>query len=46
LAFGAPAHQQQVASFEGAGEVGDGRFVTTLATPDVGQQSLANAGWD
>lgn len=44
LAFGALAHQQQVAPLEGTGEVGDGRFVTTLATPDVGEQSLADVG--
>ena len=36
LAFGALAHQQQVASLEGAGEVGDSRFVAAMSAPDVG----------
>jgi hypothetical protein len=46
LAFGAHAHQQQVASLEGAGEVGDGRLVAAMSAPDVGQQALADVCWD
>ena len=45
-AFGALAHQQQVATLDGAAEIGDRGFVTALAAPDVGQQPLANVGRD
>jgi hypothetical protein len=44
VAFGAPAHQQQVATLDGAAEIGDRGFVTALAAPDVGQQPLADIG--
>lgn len=44
LAFGALAHQQQVASLGCVGEVGDGRCVAAMAAPDVGQQALADVG--
>ena len=46
LAFGTLAHQQQVASLEGAGEVGDGRFVAAMAAPGIGQQALADVDGD
>lgn len=45
-AFGALAHQQQVAALDGAAEMGDCGFVTALAAPDVGQQPLADVGRD
>jgi hypothetical protein len=45
-AFGALAHQQQVATLDGAAEIGDRGFVTALAAPDVGQQPLADICWD
>ena len=45
-AFGALAHQQQVAALDGAAEIGDRDFVTALAAPDVGQQPLADICWD
>lgn len=44
VAFGALAAQQQVASLESAGEVGNGRFVAAMATPDIRQQSLTDVG--
>jgi len=40
------AGQQQVATLDGAAEIGDRCFVTALAAPDVGQQPLANVGRD
>ena len=45
-AFGALAHQQQVATLDGAAEIGDCGLKAALATPDVGQQSLADVGRD
>ena len=46
VAFGALAHQQQVATLDGAAEIGDRCFVTAVAAPDVGQQPLADVGRD
>lgn len=45
-AFGALAHQQQVATLDGAAEIVDLGFVTAVAAPDVGQQPLADVGRD
>jgi hypothetical protein len=36
-AFGALAHQQQIATLDGAAEIGDCGFVMALVAPDVGQ---------
>ncbi len=46
VAFGALAHQQQVATLDGAAEIGDCGLKTAVAAPDVGQQPLANVGRD
>ncbi len=46
VAFGALAHQQEVATLDGAAEIGDRCFVTAVAAPDVGQQPLADVGRD
>ena len=46
VAFGALAHQQQVATLDGAAEIGDRGFVTALPAPDIGQQPLADIGRD
>ena len=46
VAFGALAHQQQIAAFDDAAEVGDRCFVAALPAPNVGQQALANGGGD
>src|SRR6218665_2860820 len=45
-AFSALAHQQQVATLDGAAEIGDRCFVTAVPIPDVGPQSLAGVGGD
>lgn len=46
VAFGALAHQQQVAALDSAAEVDDRSFMTALPAPDVGQQPLADIGRD
>ena len=42
MALGAFTHQQQVATLDGPGEIGDRDFVAALPAPDVGQQALAD----
>lgn len=39
-AFRAQAHQQQIARFDGPGEVRDGDLMTALPAPDIGQQAF------
>jgi hypothetical protein len=46
VAFGALAHQQQIAAFDDAAEVGDRCFVAELPESNIGQQALANGGGD
>lgn len=46
MAFGAFAHQQQIVDLDGATEIGDRRFVTAPCAPHVGQQPVADVGWD
>jgi hypothetical protein len=41
-AFGALARQQQIATLDGAAEMGDRGLKTALAAPGVGQQPLAD----
>ena len=36
------AYQQQVATLDGSGGIGDRHFVAALPAPDVGQQTLAD----
>ena len=46
VAFGALAHQQQIAAFDDAAEVGDRCFVAAMPAPNVGQHSLADGDGD
>jgi hypothetical protein len=46
VAFGALAHPQQVGTLDGAAEIGNRCFVTSVAEPDFSQQSLAVVGRD
>jgi len=45
-AFGTTTNQQQVATRDGAAEIGDRHFMAAVGTPDIGQQALPGVGWD
>jgi hypothetical protein len=44
--FRAQTHKQQVARFDGPGEIGNGDLMTAIPAPDIGQQQLLCFRWN